>query len=157
LARQTAKLPIPKANLTKPVLPSLTIALEKLTDYVKKTKNTKTKKESASELSLTKWYSQDDRRESDSTPKQPLQLTPIKSQSMSQPAKEDDFPTLKQTAVMNAKRLLLLDETETSGNQSSEVNRERDTDMCLANLSTLDLLIFQKLKALHDSTTSRVP
>lgn len=65
-------------------------------------------------------------------------------------AKEDDFPTLSQ--VVLPKRLSALDETATSGNQSTEANKEREADLCLASLTSLDLLVFQRLKAARDAS-----
>lgn len=80
-----------------------------------------------------------------------MQLTPVKPTQVKQP-KEEEFPTLGSSSI--PKRLLVFEETETSGNQSSEQHREKEAELCLTNLSSLDRLVFEKLKEVRDHSQS---
>lgn len=56
LTKFTSKPLPPRVVSAKIVLPSVNSAIEKLNDYLKKTKSVKPKKEPILELQLTKWY-----------------------------------------------------------------------------------------------------
>ena len=65
-----------------------------------------------------------------------------------------EFPTLTQTGQSTTKKLMLLDETETSRNQSSEAPKERELELCLPNLTELDQLILKKLRTTFENYNS---
>ena len=56
LVKSSAKSPALKNITQKTIFPSVSIALEKLNDYIKKTKALKRSKDNTPELTLTRWY-----------------------------------------------------------------------------------------------------
>lgn len=146
LAKSSAKAPSIKTPLAKPVLPSVTLAVQKLNDFIKQRKSSKPQKESMPELSLAKWYCSGSPRDRETVTHKPDTFSPVKPVSEKLDLVEEEFPTLSQVRSLTPKKLSYLDDTESSRHLTSENAKERDLETSLCNLSSLDRLILKKLK-----------